>query len=202
MNGRSRSYKKRLAVMMRVRTVTVRMRMLSVNQLTVVRMTVLEVLEVMQRLFAVEELDVSRLRRGQAADGPAEMNEVRLDWRVHGMHPDLVRQTVRLAGVARTACRNDVRPVVRSAARQRNEMVARQRLARLELDLKTAAILAAVAIAREEEGVRHLAAETAGHVDEPRQPDDCRARQRQPFGANHPVRVRLDYLGFAVNDQP
>ena len=56
-------------------------RVLHLNQLPVVRMPVLEILEVMQRLLAVEQLDVPRLRRGQATNRPAKMHEVRLDRR-------------------------------------------------------------------------------------------------------------------------
>jgi len=55
-------------------------------------------------------------------------------------------------------------------------VVARQRLAGLELDLQAAAVLTAVAVAREEEGVRNLAAEAAWNMDEAHQPDHRRAR--------------------------
>lgn len=102
-----------------MRTVTVRMGVLSVlgvDELAVVRMAVLEILEVMQRLFTIEQLDVTRLSRSETTNGPAEMNEVRFHWGVHGVHSDLARQTVRLARVARTARRDDVRPVVRPTA--------------------------------------------------------------------------------------
>ena len=44
-----------------------------------VRVPVLEILELVQRLFPVEELDVLGLRRGKPAHGPAQMHEVRLD---------------------------------------------------------------------------------------------------------------------------
>lgn len=89
-------------------------------------MPVLEILEVMERLLAIEELDVPRLSRRESSHRPAQVNEVRLDRRIHWVHPDLVRQTVRLASIARTACGHNVGPVVRSATRQRNEMISRQ----------------------------------------------------------------------------
>ena len=89
-------------------------------------MPVLEILQVMEGLFAVEDPDVLCLRRRQSPDGPAQVDEVRLDWRVHRMHSDLVRQVVRFPGVAGAAGRDDVGPIVRAAAGERNEMVARQ----------------------------------------------------------------------------
>ena len=175
---------------------------MSNKDLAVHRMSMLEILEVMQGLFAVEQPDVARLRRSESAHGPAQVNKMRLDRSVHRMHSDLARQAVRLASVARAACGDDVRPLVRAATRQRNEVIARERFARLQLDLKPAAVLAAVAIAREEERVGDLAAESAGDVNEPRQPDDCRARKRESLGADHLVVICLDDLGLSVNDQP
>lgn len=97
--------------------------------------SMLEVFEVVERLFAVEQLDVSRLRRRQSPHRPAQMHEVRLDWRVHRVHADLARKAIGLSRVARAARGDDVRPVIRTAAGERDEMVARQRLAWLELDL-------------------------------------------------------------------
>ena len=81
-------------------------------------------------------------------------------------------------------------------------MVARQGFARLELDLKPSAILAAVAVAREEESIRHLAAEAARDVDEARQPDYRRPRKRQPLGANYAVRICLDDLCLTIDHEP
>jgi hypothetical protein len=54
------------------------------------------------------------------------MNEVRLHRRIHRMHSNLTRETISLASVARTARSHDVRPIIRSTARQRNEMITRQ----------------------------------------------------------------------------
>src|SRR4051812_14700971 len=118
--------------------------------------SMLQGLELMQDRVAVERLDVARLSGGQAAHRPRQVNEVRLDRVREGMHADLVRQTVPLARVAGRAGSDDVRPVVRAAAGDRDDVVTRERLARPELDRRTAAILAAVVIAREEERVRHL----------------------------------------------
>src|SRR5439155_15935957 len=85
---------------------------------------------------------------------------------------------------------------------ERNEVVARQRLAGLELDLQAAAVLTAVAVAREEEGVRNLAAEAAWNMDEAHQPDHRRARQRQLLRANYAIRIGLDDLRFSIDHQP
>src|SRR5437870_10177501 len=137
----------------------------------------LEVFEVVQRLLTVENPDVLRLGRRQTTDRPAQMHEVRLDRCMQRVHSDFARQVVRLPGVARAARGYDVRPVVRPAAGERDEMVAREGFARLELDLKASAVLTAVASAREEEGVRYLSAEAAWDVDEPHQSNHCRTRQ-------------------------
>ena len=102
----------------------------------------LQLLEMMQHLAAVERADVARLRRRESPDGPAEMHEVRLDRVRQRVHPDLLGKAIALARVARAAGGDDVRPLVRSAARQRDQVVARQRLTRLELRDVAAAVLA------------------------------------------------------------
>jgi len=118
------------------------------------------------------------------------------------MHSDLIRKAVRFPSVARAACGHDVGPLVGSTARQWNEMVARERLARLELDLHPPAVLTTVAITREKKRVRHLAAETAGDVNEPREANDGGARQSKPFRAHYALRIGLHYLGLSVDHQP
>ena len=75
----------------------------------------IEFLEMMQCLVAIEHLDVLTLRRSETAHSPAQMHKVRLDRGVHGMHADLAWETVGLARVAGTAGRYDVRPVVAAA---------------------------------------------------------------------------------------
>src|SRR5512138_3504930 len=81
-------------------------------------------------------------------------------------------------------------------------MVAGERFARLELELKTPAVLAAIAIAREEEGVGDLAAELARHVDESRKPDDEGTRQGQSLGADYPFGICLDDFSLPIDHQP
>src|SRR5947209_6699473 len=80
-------------------------------------------------------------------------------------------------------------------------MIAGQRLARLELDLETATVLAAIPIAREEEGVRNLAAETTRDVNEARQANDRWTRQRQLLRANDTIRISFDNFCFAIDDE-
>jgi len=70
-----------------------------------------------QGLRTVKELDVLGLCRGEAPDGPAEMNEVRLDRLVERMHVDLVGKTIGFTGIARTAGGHDVGPFVEATAR-------------------------------------------------------------------------------------
>src|SRR5688572_136740 len=144
--------------------------MVSVAEMAMVnlRMPLLERLELMEHLIAVKRLDVPRLDRRETPHRPREVHEVRFDRVRERMHPDLLGQAIPLAGVAGAARRDDVRPVVGSAARERDEVIARQRLASLELRDVTAAELAAVRIAREKERVRNVPAETARHVDETR----------------------------------
>lgn len=162
----------------------------------------LEIFEVVKSFFAVEELDVLRLSWRELPHCPGEMHEVRLEWSVHRVHSDFARQAVRLAGVAGAAGGDDVGPVVGSAAGDRDEVIARERFARLELDLQSAAILTAIPVAREEECVGDLSAEAAGHVDEARKPDDHGARQCQSLGADYPFGICFDDFGFPINDQP
>src|SRR5581483_2944007 len=171
------------------------------RSVNLMRVAMLELFQVVQRLGTIEELDVLRLRRRKPTYGPAQMDEVRLDRQGNRMHPDLLRQAVGLPSIARPTRRNDVRPIVRPTARERDEMVARQRLARLELRRGAAAVLAAVAIAREEEGVRHLATETAGHMNELHEPNDDRPWQRHALRAHDALHVRLDDLGLAVDHE-
>ena len=102
--------------MLRVGTVPMCVRMLRLHQLPVVRMAVFEIFQVVQRLFSVEKTDVTSLSRRQTPYRPAEVDEMRLYRCVHRMHPDLIRQTVRLARIAGAARGDDVGPLVGSAA--------------------------------------------------------------------------------------
>src|SRR5688572_9973779 len=71
---------------------------------------VLERLELMQHLVAVERANVARLHGRQSTHRPGEMHEVRLDGVRQRMHADLLGEPVALAGVAGAARRDDVRP--------------------------------------------------------------------------------------------
>ena len=74
------------------------------------------VLEIVQRLLTVEHPDVLRLSRSKLSHRPRQVNEVRLNRRVHRMHSNLARQTVRLPRIAGTARSHDVRPFIGAAA--------------------------------------------------------------------------------------
>ena len=97
------------------------------------RGAVFQFLQLVQRVGTVEQLDVACLRRRESAHGPAQMDEVRLDRRHERMHADLLGEPIGLARVAGRARGHDVGPVVGAAARQRDEVVAGQPFARLQL---------------------------------------------------------------------
>src|SRR5690606_32533813 len=103
---------------------------------------------------------------------PAQVYKVRLGRFHQRLHPDFMREPAGLARVAATAGGHHVRPRVESAARQRNDMIARERLAWLEVGSLAPAILALVVIAREQEGIRDLSTEASRHVDELRKAND------------------------------
>ena len=63
------------------------------------------------------------------------------------------------------------------------------------------AVLAAVAVAREEEGVGDLAAEAAGNMHELDEADDGGFGQGETFTSDRVPRFRLDYLRFAFYDK-
>jgi len=90
------------------------------------RVSVLEILEMMERLFAVEDPNVLRLGRRQTPDGPAQVHEVWLHRGVKGMHSDLAWEVVRLPRVAGTAGGDDVGPIVRASTGKWNEVIACQ----------------------------------------------------------------------------
>ena len=91
--------------------------------------------------------------------------------------------------------------VLSAAARERHHVIAGERLARAQLHRWTAAVLAGVVVAREEERVRDLAAEPARHVNELREADDDRAADtRAARIAPAPV-VGFDDLRLAVDHE-
>jgi hypothetical protein len=163
--------------------------------------SVLEELDLVQHLVAIERPNVPRLRRGQATNRPAEVNEVRLDGMREWMHPDLLWKTVALSRVTRAARGHDVIPVVCAATRERNQVIAREGLAKLQLGGVAAAVLTAVAIAREEEGVRHLPPEPPRNVDELREANDGRPRHRKSLGADDFVMIRFDDFGLPIDHE-
>jgi hypothetical protein len=158
-------------------------------------------LQVPQCRFPVELANVVCLNGRKSTYRPAEMHEMRFDWCVQRMHADFVREAVRLARVAATARRDDVGPRVQSAARHRNEVITCERFAQFEIGGLSPAILTLVIVAREQKGVRYLAAEAARHVDKARESNDGRARVRLPLRSHRTFTFSLDDFRFAVDDQ-
>src|SRR4029077_19870040 len=64
-----------------------------------------------------------------------------------------------------------------------------------------AAVLTAIAIAREQEGVRHLTPEPPRHVSELREADDCGSWHRQALGADLLVLIRFDNFRLAIDHE-
>jgi len=115
------------------------------------------------------------------------------------VHPALVGEMVAFSGVARAARRDDVGPVVIASTRERNEVISRQALPVPKISLSPMAVLAAVAIASEEECVGDLAAEAAGNVDELDEPYYRWFGKCQPFASDVIATVRLDDLRLALD---
>jgi hypothetical protein len=107
-----------------------------------------------------------------------------------------------LPRITRAARGDDIAPFVVAAPGQRNQVIPREALPVPQIELASVAILAAVAIASEEECVGDLAAEAAGDVDELDESYDRRFWQRQTFASNAVAPIRFDDLGFALDHQP
>ena len=91
--------------------------------------SMLEQLDLVEYLVAVECLDVARLGRRKTTDRPAEVHEMRFHGMRERMHSDFLGQPISLAGITRTTSRDDVVPVVGTASRERDQMVTRESLA-------------------------------------------------------------------------
>ena len=85
----------------------------------------LDHLELVQRLFPVEQANVLRLRGRESAHRPAQVYEVGLHRVNERVHPDLPRQPIPLASVAGGAGGDAVRPIIRPAAGERDQVIAR-----------------------------------------------------------------------------
>src|SRR5690348_3222933 len=125
-----------------------------------------------KRFLAVKQLDVLGLSRRKAPHRPREVDEMRLARGHQRVHAALFGQVVALPGIAGAAGGHHVGPLVVATARQRDQVIPRQALTVTQLELGSMAILAAIAVAGEEECVGDLAAEAAGNVHELDQPDD------------------------------
>jgi hypothetical protein len=63
------------------------------------------------------------------------------------------------------------------------------------------AILAAIVVAREKEGIRHLPPEPAGYVHKPNQPDDRGSWDVQSLAPDDVITLRLDNLRLPIDHQ-
>src|ERR671914_911929 len=111
-----------------------------------------------------------------------------------GIHAAFHRQAVALPRVALGARRHHVVPGVRATARDRLDVVAGQPVAAPEVVSVPRAVLATVAIAGEEDRVRHVLAQAAGYLDVLDEPDHERVRVLGPLGAEAAVQVCLGDL--------
>jgi hypothetical protein len=130
------------------------------------------------------------------------MNEVRLVWWYRWMHAAFLRQVVTLASVAGAAGGHHVGPIVVSAAGKRDQVVSGQALPVPQIRLSAVTVLAPVAIASKEECVGDLTTEAAGNMDELDEPDNCRFGKNQSFASDNVAVIRLDDLGFTLDNQP
>jgi hypothetical protein len=71
-----------------------------------------------------------------------------------------------------------------------------------QVRLRPMAVLTPVVIAGEEEGVGDVAAEAAGNMHEPDEPDDGGPGQGQPFTSDEVLAFRLDDFRLPLDDQP
>jgi hypothetical protein len=71
-----------------------------------------------------------------------------------------------------------------------------------QLQLAPLAVLAAIVIAREEEGIGDLAAETARDMDELDEANDGGSGERESFTADDIDAVRFDDLRFPLDHKP
>src|SRR5262245_51247546 len=117
------------------------------------------------------------------------------------VHPDFVRQMAPLAVVAGRAGRDHVLPRISTAARHRNDVIARQEFTATQLRAMTAAILTAVMVARKKERVRDLPAELARDVNKAGKTNDDRARHLAALRMENAALIDLEDFGLLIDDQ-
>jgi hypothetical protein len=117
------------------------------------------------------------------------------------MHAAFLGEQISFPRIAGTARRHHVGPLVVSTAGERDQMIPSEAFAVAELPLSPVTVLAAVAVASEEECVGDLTAEAAGYVHELDETDDGGFRQCQSFTSDYVAGVRLDDLGFPLDDE-
>src|SRR6266545_8420294 len=108
---------------------------------------------------------------------------------------------ISLPRVAGTASSHAVGPLVVTPTRERDQMIAGEALPVPQLELAPVAVLTAVSVASEEEGIGDLAAEPARNVHELDQPNDRWFRKGEAFASDDVDAVRFDDLSFPFDHQ-
>src|ERR687893_1498144 len=150
---------------------------------------------------SVELIYVPALDLVEVARVPHHNYVARLFWCALRIHAAFHRQAVALPRVALGARRHHVVPGVRTAARDRLDVVAGQTVAASEVVSVPRAVLATVAIAGEEDRVRHVLAQAAGYLDVLDEPDHERVRVLGPLGAEPAVQGCLDDFRLFGDDE-
>jgi len=152
-----------------------------------------------ENFFAVEQPDVSYLNGRDAANRPHEFDVVgfaRVGQEAQAAFP---RKVVSFAEIAPAASGHDVRPPVVSAARKRHDVVTREGFAVPEVLTVPAAVLAGVVVARKQEGVGDLPAQTARNVDVADQPNHDWRRKLGGFRPERTILVHFQGFRLAID---
>jgi len=159
------------------------------------------VLQGPQDIRAIEHRDVLRLRRRDAANRPDQLDVIRLVRRMQRVHAHFLGHVIAFPVVAARARRNDVLPGIPTTPRDRPYVVARQELAAPQRRPMLAAVLAPIAVAREEERVGDLATEPAGDMNEADEANDGGRGEFATLRMEYSAGVALQNLRFTVDDQ-
>lgn len=159
-------------------------------------------LEGTQHIDAVEHPDVLRLHRRDPPDGPHQLDIVRLVRRMGGKHAHLLGQMAALPVVTRRTRCDDVLPHIQTAARDRDDVVARQECTAAQFRAMTQTVHAAVPVPGEEKGVGDLSTEFAGDVNVAHEADNQRTRYIPPCRSEDSGFVDLEDLRLSVDHEP
>jgi len=141
-----------------------------------------------ENFFAVEQPDVSYLNGRDAANRPHEFDVIGFGRVGENPQATFPRKMISFAEITAAARGDDVRPPVVSTTRKRHDVVPREGFAVPEVFTVPAAVLAGVVVARKQEGVGDLPAQTARNVDVADQPNHD---WRRKLGGFRPERTIL-----------